>query len=464
MKIRDAACCADERVVRAAAAEGCEESRLALSRRAVLGVSAGLFSWACTPGWAKASAEATSDPRFLVVVLRGGMDGLSTVVPHGDKAYRSLRGDLAIPSNKTIKLDNFFGLHPSLKNFGKLYKKGDASVVHATCVPLRNRSHFDTQDNLENGHPGATTGYATGWLNRLLSALPSGSPIVTHGGIQIGEAPLILRGPAPVLGWSPERYSHLENPLLYMVRTLYKANDTQMYNFLEAGLKADKLAEGKGSKDKNISDLRKGFRGAARLLRASNGPRIAALSVDGWDTHTDQGVIGGQFANLLTELDQGIEDFRKATGPTWKKTVMVLVTEFGRTARTNGDDGTDHGVGTVALLAGGAVKGGKVVSDWPGLAPSQLYDGSDLKATTDLRSVFKGVLADHLGVPGSILDTSVFPESGGVKQLNGLISASSGDGLQIAESSGRPVSLTSMAPIARYRRGEPVSGAGPRVL
>ena len=194
-----------------------------------------------------------------------------------------------------------------MKNFGKMYKKGDASVVHATCVPLRNRSHFDTQDNLENGHPGATVGYATGWMNRLLSALPAGSSIATHGALQVGEAPLILRGPAPVLGWSPETYDHLENPLLYMMRTLYRANDPQMYDFLEAGLKADKLAEGKkGSKDKNISDLRKGFRGAARLLRASNGPRIAALSVDGWDTHADQGVIGGQFADLLSELDQGI--------------------------------------------------------------------------------------------------------------------------------------------------------------
>ena len=143
---------------------------------------------------------------------------------------------------------------------------------------------------------------------------------------------------------------------------------------------------------------------------------------------------------------------------------MVLVTEFGRTARTNGDDGTDHGVGTVALLAGGAVKGRKVVSDWPGLAPGQLFEGSDLKATTDLRSVFKGVLSDHIGVPGSILDTSVFPESNGVKPLNGLISGSSGDGLEIAESSARPVPLQSVPPIARFRRGERVSGEALRML
>ena len=129
----------------------------------------------------------------------------------------------------------------------------------------------------------------------------------------------------------------------------------------------------KGSKDKNISELRKGFRGAARLLRASNGPRIAALSVDGWDTHADQGVIGGQFADLLSELDQGIEDFRKGTGPAWNKTVMILVTEFGRTTRTNVDYGTDHGVGTVAPLAGGAGNGIKVVSDCPALSLGQLF-------------------------------------------------------------------------------------------
>jgi len=161
----------DERIARAAA--GCEESRLLMSRRAVLGVTTGLFSWAYAPRWATATAgEASSDPRFLVVVLRGGMDGLSTVVPFGDNSYYSLRGDIAIPRNKTIKLDGFFGLHPAMRRFGKMYRKGQAAVVHAACVPLRTRSHFDTQDNLENGYPDAVVSNSTGWLNRLLQALP----------------------------------------------------------------------------------------------------------------------------------------------------------------------------------------------------------------------------------------------------------------------------------------------------
>jgi uncharacterized protein (DUF1501 family) len=454
----------DETIARAAA--GCEESRLLMSRRAMLGVTTGLFSWAYAPRWATAMAgEASSDPRFLVVVLRGGMDGLSTVVPFGDNSYYSLRGDIAIPRNRTIKLDNFFGLHPAMRRFGKMYRKGQAAVVHAACVPLRTRSHFDTQDNLENGYPDAVVSNSTGWLNRLLQALPTGSPILSHGAIQIGEAPLILRGSAPVLGWSPASYPHLEDPLLYMVRSLYQQNDAQMHAYLEAGIRADHLAEGKGGKNNNVSELRKGFRGAARLLRAPNGPRIAVLSVDGWDTHADQGSVSGQLAGMLSELDRAIDDFRRQSGPAWSQTVMVLATEFGRTAHENGDSGTDHGVGTVALLAGGAVRGGKVFGDWPGLAPGQLLDGSDLRATTDMRSIFKGVLSDHLGVADTILSDSVFPESGNVSPFQGLVRSPSGDGAEIASADkGRPVQLFTQPPIARFRQGVPVSTGGARTI
>lgn len=454
---------ADESVVRAAAG-GCEESRLLLSRRAVLGVSAGLFSWAYAPRWAGVEA-ATGDPRLLVVVLRGGMDGLSTVVPHGDRHYTSLRGDIAIARSKTLRLDGFFGLHPAMKQFGRLYRRGQAAVVHAACVPLHNRSHFDAQDNLENGLPGVVSSNSTGWLNRLLSALPAGDPIRSHGAIQIGAAPLILRGPARVLGWSPAYYDHMEDPMLSMVRTLYEAKDPEMYAYLEAGLEADRLAEGMNRKrDRNVSDLRKGFRGAARLLKSPRGPRIAVLSVDGWDTHSDQGSTTGQLANLLSELDHAIDDFRRASGGGWSRTVVVMATEFGRTARSNGDHGTDHGVGTVALLAGGAVRGGRVLADWPGLAPSRLFEGSDLRPTTDLRSVFKGILSDHLGVPTSILDTSVFPESDRVSPMSGLIRASSADVAEISGTPRAPVPVASESAIARYRRGETVSSAGARTM
>jgi uncharacterized protein (DUF1501 family) len=400
-----------------AACEGCAESRLLLSRRNMLGVTAGLFSWAFMPRDAEA---ASLDPRLVVVVLRGGMDGLTTVVPLGDPQYASTRGPLAIPASSTIPLNSFFGLHPTLANFGRYYADGDAAVVHATCVPFHNRSHFDGQDNLENGLPGLGVN-STGWLNRLLTALPAGAPIKTRGGIEVGRSPLILRGPAPILGWSPWTFAHLEDPILYMIRTLYQERDPALLNNLDRGLKADRLAEGLNIDAGSDSLLVKSFRGAGRLVAAPAGPRIAVLSVDGWDTHISQGNVNGTLPNLLHELDLGLGALKVAAGSAWVQTVVVMVTEFGRTVHINGDRGTDHGIATVALLAGGAVKGRQVIADWPGLAPANLYEGRDLMPTTDLRSVFKGILRDHVGVPQAIINNTVFPDSGIAPPLNGLI-------------------------------------------
>ena len=438
-----------------AACEGCAESRLLMSRRAMLGVTAGLFSWAFMPRYAEAAGP-EGDPRLLVVVLRGGLDGISTVVPFGDPHYVSMRGDIAIPKKSTIPLNSFFGLHPALANFGNYYKAGQAAVVHATCVPLRNRSHFDAQDNLENGLPGLTAN-ATGWLNRLLTALPAGTPIRSKGAIQIGDAPLILRGPAPVLGWSPTWFTHVKDPTLYLVRSLYRERDPQLLSVLDQGLRADRLAERGDADDGNISQLRKGFRGAGRLVAAADGPRIAVLSVGGFDTHSDQGAAAGQLADVLGELDRGIADFKTMAGLAWSQTVMVLVTEFGRTVRVNGDDGTDHGVGTVALLAGGAVNGGKVFGDWPGLAPAKLYERSDLRPTTDMRSIFKGILRDHLGVPMNLLNTSIFPQSAVAPPMPNLVRSGGASAAAMALSDFDPAPLRAEPPIARYRRGERVS-------
>jgi len=442
-----------------AAAEGCAESRLLMSRRGVLGLSVGLYSWAFMPKFAEA-ASSGNDPRLLIVILRGGMDGINTVVPHGDKAYVSMRGSIALPRSATIRLDNFFGLHPALDNFGKMYRKKEAAIVHATCVPLHNRSHFDGQDNLENGQPGLASN-STGWLNRLLTGLPKGDPILAHGAIQVGEAPLILHGPAPVLGWSPSSFANMDRTTEYLIRTLYREHDKDMYQFLERGLKADALAEKVGKDDGNVSSLRRGFRGAARLLAAKTGPRIAVLSVGGWDTHSDQGGATGSFANVLSELDLGLDDFKAEAGKAWDQSVVVCATEFGRTVRVNGSDGTDHGVGTVAMLAGGAVRGGKVYGDWPGLAAPKLYDGSDLRPTTDLRSVFKGILKEHMDVPNTILDETVFPESKSVKAMKNLVRSG---GKKKKKSASDAMEMFGTAPqrpeqpIARYRRGDKVSG------
>jgi uncharacterized protein (DUF1501 family) len=335
-----------------------------------------------------------------------------------------------------------------LKNFGVFYKSGDAAVIHATCVPLRNRSHFDAQDNLENGLAGKASSHATGWLNRLLTALPAGTPIVSSGAIQIGEAPLMLRGPAPVLGWSASPHMPVEDPTLSMVRTLYQERDVEMYGMLERGLLANRLASRLDQNDGNVSPLRKTFRGAGRLLAAPDGPRIAFVSIDGFDTHSEQGGLKGEHTDMLTDLDAAIGDFRTCVGSAWQQTVVVLATEFGRTVHINGDRGTDHGVGTVTLLAGGAVNGGKMFGDWPGLAPGQLFEGSDLRATTDLRSVFKGVLRDHIGVPTNLLNTSIFPGSGQLNPLGNLVKTSA------PPLSGRTsyAPIKSEAGIAAYRR------------
>jgi uncharacterized protein (DUF1501 family) len=402
----------------AAAAEGCAESRLLLSRRSMLGVTAGLFSSAFIPQSAEAAGE--TEPRLLVVVLRGGMDGLSTVVPYGDLNYFSSRGELAMPTAGLIRLDSFFALHPSLRTFASMYTAGEASVIHAVAPPLRTRSHFDCQDNLESGLGGRSSN-PTGWMNRLLAAMPTGTLIKTRGAIAVGEGPLMLRGSAPVMGWSPDVLAHVVDPTLYLIRSLYRNVDKGLYDNLESGLRTQTFAEGLGADPITMPELQKAFRGAGRLLGAGTGPRMAVMSVLGWDTHASQGGTTGVLADKLTELDQGLAAFKATVGAAWARTAVLIVTEFGRTVGNNGNKGTDHGVATVALMAGGAVAGTKVHANWPGLAPANLYDGRDLKPTTDLRSVFKGVLREHMAVPDAIINGTVFPDSLGVPPLQGLI-------------------------------------------
>lgn len=413
--------------------EGCAESRLLMSRRSMLGMSAGLFSWAFMPRFAEA-ASAGFDPRLVVAILRGGMDGLTAVVPFGDPSYKEARGNLAIPTASTIRLNSFFGLHPALQNFAGFYNDGDAAVVHAVSVPLRTRSHFDAQDNLETGMPGPSVG-SSGWLNRLLTALPAGTPIRANGAVEIGRAPLILRGPAPVLGWSPGEFKSLNDPIRYMIRTLYRSNDPELLRILDRGLTTHQMALGLGIDDGDLSVLQKGFRGAGRLIAAPDGPRIAVLSVDGWDSHSDQGDTDGMLAKALAQLDLGLQEFKTAAAPVWGQTMLLIVTEFGRTVRVNGDAGTDHGTGTVALLAGGAVNGRRVITDWPGLATQNLLEGRDLKPTADLRAVFKGALLDHLGVPETIINSEIFPDSSGVRPLRDLVKSSSSAALHVPGSS-----------------------------
>jgi len=402
------------------------------TRRELLLASGTLFAWAYAPRLARAEGR---DPRFLVVVLRGALDGLAAVAPVGDPEWQRLRGDKALmPSGATaaLPLDSFFALNPAMPNLHRLYKSGAATIVHATATPYRERSHFDGQDVLESGlgSPGAAD---SGWLNRALASLqPAGR--VTGGGkdaFAIGPiAPLVVRGPAPVLSWTPRRLPPASDDTLTRVLDLYRHTDPMLARALEERLGLATIAraggmDGQQPRAAGAGQVRAYFAEsagmAAKFLARPDGPRIGALAFDGWDTHADEGVMNGRLANLLAALDGAIAAIESEMKETWRDTVVAVITEFGRTARINGTDGTDHGTATVALLAGGALKGGRVVADWPGLKPANLHEGRDLKPTTDLRGVLKGVLRDHLRLNEAVLASKVFPESGRVKPVAGLL-------------------------------------------
>jgi uncharacterized protein (DUF1501 family) len=408
----------------------CRDATL-ISRRGLLGAGVSFYAWAHLNR--TASAAGAKDPRLLVVILRGALDGLSAVPPIADSAYRELRGEIAIPTEgefAALPLDGYFALHPAMKTFARLYREKKASVVHAAATPYRERSHFDGQDLLESGYekPGRVD---SGWLNRALQELPRGGRVNPRGGLGIGPAtPLILRGAAPVMGWAPQQAPNAGDDLAARVLDLYTHRDPALATALRAGLDTDRMAKAQGMTGEMAkmqggpADPRgmvQAAQGAARLLIAADGPRVAALSFDGWDTHANQGGATGRLATLLGGLDGAMGVFEEVMRPVWSETAVVVVTEFGRTARINGTVGSDHGTGTVAFLLGGAIQGGKVFADWPGLAPNQLHEGRDLKPTTDLRTVLKGLLQDHLGLSAAVLGDKVFPGSQHALAMKGLV-------------------------------------------
>jgi uncharacterized protein (DUF1501 family) len=235
----------------------------------------------------------------------------------------------------------------------------------------------------------------------------------------------VLRGAAPTVGWAPAALPQADDDTAARLIDLYQHRDPALATALSQGLKLEKIALGDDMKPKpginNAGAMRQVSRGAAKLMVADEGPRIAALAFDGWDTHANEGGPVGRLAQLLSGLDGALAEIESGLGERWRDTVVVVATEFGRTARINGTEGTDHGTGTIALLAGGAVKGGRVIADWPGLKGANLYEGRDLAPTCDLRAALKGVLRDHLGLAERVLAESVFPDSAQVKSMQGLI-------------------------------------------
>lgn len=408
--------------------DDCE--RMTPSRRAVLGAAGALFAWSFVPKTAYA-APGARDPRFLVVVLRGALDGLSAVPPIGDPAYEGLREGIGLAKDgpdAALPLDGFFYLHPAMPNLARLYRGGQAAIVHAAATGYRERSHFDGQDVLESGQagPGQT---ASGWLNRLLASLPAGEGIARKGVLGVGVVPpLVVRGEAPVLGWAPPRMARAGVDLTMRLSDLYGQRDPGLSVALQQAIETEALAQRRGMNGKmggggpdSADGMRRIAEGAASLVGADDGPRIAALAFEGWDTHANEGGAKGRLANLLGGLDGALATFEQGLSPVWKDTVVMVVTEFGRTAAVNGTTGTDHGTGTVAFLVGGAVRGGRVIADWPGLRAEQLYENRDLRPTTDIRSVAKGVVADLFGLSGPILAEKVFPGTGELKPMQGLV-------------------------------------------
>lgn len=397
---------------------------LLTSRRHLLLAGASFAAWGYLPKFARAADR--RDPRLIVVILRGALDGLATVAPVGDPDYAGLHGAIALTTagpNPALPLDSFFALHPAMPEFARMYRDKQAAVIHAVATPYRERSHFDGQDVLESGFAGPGR-VQSGWLNRAVEALPRG-PRVT-GALAVGPTvPLVLRGAAPTVGWAPVTLPQADDDTATRLVDLYAHRDPALAAALSQGLKLEKVAVGDDMKPKpggnQIAAMRQVARGAAKLIAADDGPRIAALAFDGWDTHANEGGAVGRLAQLLSGLDGALAEFESGLGPRWRDTVVVVATEFGRTAKINGTQGTDHGTGTVALLAGGAVRGGRVIADWPTLKMASLYQGRDLAPTTDLRAVFKGVLADHLGIGEHALGGAVFPDSAAVKPIKGLV-------------------------------------------
>ncbi len=373
---------------------------------AALGGTAMLTLW---PGLS--SAASGGQTRLVVVLLRGAMDGLHLLPPRDDADYLRARGQLAV--RDALTLDGSFGLHPKMTFAHTMYADRQLLPLVAVAPPYRQRSHFDAQDCLENG-TAAPGGARDGWIGRCIEAMAASQ------GVAIGQVmPLAMRGSGRADIWSPPLPRDLPDALMQQLQSLYAADARLAPAFADAmETAAMDAAATDMDAQRGAFRLPDAMAAAAKRMRGPDAARIAFVEDSGWDTHRGQQLaLDRKFA----ELDAGLLAIREGLAEEWARTAVVVVTEFGRTVATNGSAGTDHGVGGVALLAGGAVRGGRIGGDWPGLAPGALLDGRDLRPTTDLRAVFKGLLAGHLAVPESALETRIFPDSRAVRPLEGLL-------------------------------------------
>ncbi|HCH62107.1 MAG: hypothetical protein CL927_07795 [Deltaproteobacteria bacterium] len=383
-------------------------------RRFLAGLAAGAAA-APLPSFAWASGNGPH--RFVLVLLRGGLDALAAVPPIDDPHYRDARGTLALAPKAVLPLDNTFGLHPALAPLANWYAEGHLMPVHAVGLSYRGRSHFNAQDALENGTE-SPSGADSGWLNRALVSMP-GEPSATAIGTTL---PLVLRGDATASSVDPTRKSRPPEDFVESVLDLY-ARDPILSDALTQALETRGQVMSSGSATRKRASRTErssaGFKAAGTLMADANGPRIMVVDSAGWDTHARQGTEEGALARLLAGLASGLVELRAGLGDVWASTTVLCISEFGRTVRPNGTGGTDHGTGGVALLAGGNVLGGRVVTDWPGLRPQDLLDGRDLRPTLAARQLFKAALHGGLDISDNALEQVVFPGTAALPRPTG---------------------------------------------
>jgi uncharacterized protein (DUF1501 family) len=405
------------------------------TRRGLLAASAGLGLSLQFVGVPALAADADLARRKLIVVVcRGGMDGLSLAPPIGDPDYQGLRGGLAM-SDTALPLGGTFALHPQLSAVHAMAKAGEARIVPAVATPDRARSHFEAQDVLETGAAGVYS-TSSGWLNRAVGTLSAHRKV---DALSVGAtAPLILRGKVQTASWSPGRAVDAEARLPTLLQDLYR-NDPLLGPALARGLATEVMAQaatsdmaaqpgsmmasaaaggGQGGQRQGRDAARTLGTSLAGFMREPDGPTVAALSLDGFDSHANQAAL---LNTRFAYMDAVLDGIHTGLGPEWKNTVVVVATEFGRTAKANGTGGTDHGTASTALLLGGALKTGGIVGDWPTLKPAALFEARDVTPTVDMRGLFKGVLAEHMGVDRAALDNAIFPNSAAVGPVLGLV-------------------------------------------
>ena len=390
---------------------------MSITRRVFLRNSAlAVVGTATIPSFLTRAAVGATDAgarnkRLVVIFQRGAADGLNIVVPHDERAYYTMRPSINIPRKDVIDLDGFFGLHPSLSSFKPIWDQGHLAIVHAAGSPDTTRSHFDAQDFMESGTPGIKS-TEDGWLNRSLHSQPTPADKSAFRAIAMGPSlPRILSGSEPAVaidnindfgvgGRNPN------SPVANTFEAMYSQSvDSVLHGTGQETFEAVKMLKAadptkytpapganypRGRFGNSLQQL-------AQLIKANLGVQVAFADMGGWDHHVNEGSTQGQLANVLGDFSRSLSAFWTDLGDLAEDTVVITMSEFGRTARENGNRGTDHGHANVMFVMGGPVKGGKVYGRWPGLDQSQLYEGRDLAVTTDFRRVLSEAVYTHIG-------------------------------------------------------------------